>query len=299
MASIHELYQRAGLPGAPKIAQRTKDRTDLPDVVSHDTVTKLLKGQWIPAWLKVHAVVAVLAEYASHAPDQREEIERHHLLWMAERGLHEASPVKRDDTEGAPSSIMALNFTGGRDRDDFHAVHLRRRFEAILSSLLASEVHRQWLGDGVLMHAPGPELAIAAVHELLPRMSSHLLMDNYDVNNNGLLFVQGSLHIGPVKGTAEGGGWFGSAMVDATRMADAPVLRRAHELVGLQRRPGLAVLVSDEVRRAADPESRPAMCKVEPLSFKDCVLPAAWLYVPPMPWNVAARLRGQEARRSF
>ncbi|MGD3109834.1 hypothetical protein [Streptomyces sp. YGL11-2] len=277
MASIHELYQRAGLPGAPKIAQRTKDRTDLPDVVSHDTVTKLLKGQWIPAWLKVHAIVAVLSEYASHAPDEREEIEKNYRLWMIERGLHEAPRIEHPDAQAELASIMVLDVV--RAQDDFHAVHLRRRFDSILSSVLPTGAHIELLGDGVRICAPGAEQAVAAVLDLLPQMAGRLLVDN-DLNSYGLLKVRGSLHVGPVVGMNDGGGFGGSAVIDTVRMADAPVLGRAHEYVGLPARPDLSVLVSGEVRQTVGPERCPEMSKVEPLSPKGGLLPEAWLYVP-------------------
>ncbi|MFE4020116.1 hypothetical protein ACFXPZ_22355 [Streptomyces sp. NPDC059101] len=279
MASIHELYQRAGLPGAPKIAQRTKERDDLPDVVSHDTVTKLLKGQWVPAsWLKVHSIVAVLAEYASHAPDEREEIEKHHRLWMIERGLHEAPRIEHADAQGELASIMVLDAVRGQDDFHLHAVHLRRRFDSVLSSVLPAGAHIELLGDGVRICAPGLVLAIAAVLDLLPQMAGLLLLENRDLDPHGLR-VRGSLHVGPVVGMDDGGCW-GPAMIDTVRMADAPFLRQAHEYVGHPARPDLSVLVSDEVRQAVGPERCPEMFKLKPLPSKGGLLPEAWLYIP-------------------
>lgn len=77
---LRALYRAAGQPSFRSISNEIRDRDDLPDKVSHETVSGLLSGNTIPRWSKVECVVTVLAERA-HRPEPQAEVRRFLPLW--------------------------------------------------------------------------------------------------------------------------------------------------------------------------------------------------------------------------
>lgn len=78
------LYRAAGRPSYRKVSSEIRERPDMPDTVSHETVKALLSGAFIPRWSKVESVVRQLAAMAVHRPDPDTEVQRFLRLWDAE-----------------------------------------------------------------------------------------------------------------------------------------------------------------------------------------------------------------------
>jgi tetratricopeptide (TPR) repeat protein len=80
--AIHEIYTAAGRPGVRQISNAIKDRDDLRDTVSHETVSAMLRGEALPRWIKLECVVRQLAGWAVTQPDADEVVRRLHRLWL-------------------------------------------------------------------------------------------------------------------------------------------------------------------------------------------------------------------------
>ena len=94
VSQLRILYRAAGQPSARRISGEIRDRDDLPDKVSHETVNALLSGSVMPRWSKVECVVRVLAEMAAHRPDPQAEVQRFLVLWNESRtGASSGSPT--------------------------------------------------------------------------------------------------------------------------------------------------------------------------------------------------------------
>lgn len=83
VAELSLLYRAAGRPSFRKISNEIRERDDMPDTVSHETVSALLGGTFIPRWSKVECVVRQLAFMAVHRPDPETEVQRFLELWAA------------------------------------------------------------------------------------------------------------------------------------------------------------------------------------------------------------------------
>lgn len=81
--ALHDLYRDAGLPSMRAISSAIRNRSDLPDTVSHETVGQMLRGESVPGWVKFECVVRHLAGVAVHQPDIQAEVARFHELWLA------------------------------------------------------------------------------------------------------------------------------------------------------------------------------------------------------------------------
>jgi tetratricopeptide (TPR) repeat protein len=85
------LYRAAGQPSFRRISNDIRDREDMPDTVSHETVSGLLGGGTIPRWSKVECVVRLLAEMAAHQPDPQGEVQRFLPLWTTRNDIRTGS----------------------------------------------------------------------------------------------------------------------------------------------------------------------------------------------------------------
>lgn len=95
VAELDLLYRAAGRPSYRSISNRIRERNhDMPDTVSHETVGAILRGEAI-RWTKVECVVRQLASMAVHHPDVRDEIQRFHAYWSAERDATAAGAAER------------------------------------------------------------------------------------------------------------------------------------------------------------------------------------------------------------
>ena len=81
VAELQLLYRAAGRPSYRRISQEIRDNEAMPDSVSHETVSALLGGTFIPRWSKVECVVRQLATMAVHRPVVAAEVRRFHALW--------------------------------------------------------------------------------------------------------------------------------------------------------------------------------------------------------------------------
>ncbi len=82
VSALHELYAAAGRPGARQLSTAIRDRDDLRDTVSHETISAMLRGDALPRWIKVECLVRQLAHWAVTHPDPDEEVRRFHHLWL-------------------------------------------------------------------------------------------------------------------------------------------------------------------------------------------------------------------------
>lgn len=80
---LYGLYRQAGMPGTRQLSAEIRKRDDLPDTLSHEGVSALLRGSGRPRWSKVETLVRVLAEHAVTQPDIQEQVFGAHALWLA------------------------------------------------------------------------------------------------------------------------------------------------------------------------------------------------------------------------
>jgi tetratricopeptide (TPR) repeat protein len=106
--ALHELHRAAGKPGVRLISAAIRDRDDLRDTVSHETISAMLRGGGLPKWVKVECVVRQLAAWSVTGIDADREVRRFHQLWLAaddEPGGAPATPprpVSRDFVVSTP-----------------------------------------------------------------------------------------------------------------------------------------------------------------------------------------------------
>ena len=81
VTELQLLYRAAGRPSYRRISSEIREKDDMPDTVSHETVSALLNGSTIPRWTKVECVVRQLAGMAVHRPDIDAEVRRFFELW--------------------------------------------------------------------------------------------------------------------------------------------------------------------------------------------------------------------------
>src|SRR3954452_6618030 len=81
--ALHELHRASGLLSTRVIADAIKDRDDLPDTVSHETVGLMLRGTRLAGWPKFECVVRLLAERSVNPVfDPAASVRRFHELWL-------------------------------------------------------------------------------------------------------------------------------------------------------------------------------------------------------------------------
>ncbi|MDQ7904916.1 FxSxx-COOH system tetratricopeptide repeat protein [Phytohabitans sp. ZYX-F-186] len=83
VAELQLLHRAAGRPSYRRISGEIRRLNHMPDTVSHETVSAILRGDGLARWSKVECVVRCLAAMAVHRPDQDEEVRRFHALWLA------------------------------------------------------------------------------------------------------------------------------------------------------------------------------------------------------------------------
>jgi tetratricopeptide (TPR) repeat protein len=108
VAELQLLWRAAGRPSYRRISSEIRERVDLPENVSHETVGSLLAGEVIPRWSKVESVVRQMAAMAVHHPDVEEEVLRFHEMWAAlgdspEDAAQEAPPPRSPAVRPEPA----------------------------------------------------------------------------------------------------------------------------------------------------------------------------------------------------
>ncbi|MFJ7274839.1 hypothetical protein [Kitasatospora sp. NPDC098663] len=96
LLALHELYDKAGRPGVKRISEAVKSDDSFSDVVSHETVSKLLDGRAVPGWHKLRCVVTVLVRDAVVRPDLQTVLDQFHGLWLAAQPVHEKTEAGSD-----------------------------------------------------------------------------------------------------------------------------------------------------------------------------------------------------------
>ena len=105
VAELQQLHRAAGRPSYRRISSEIRKQNHMPDTVSHETVSALLRGDGgLTRWSKVECVVRYLAAIAIHRPDLDEEVRRFHSLWLAasDRMSQPSPPVDADPVAAPP-----------------------------------------------------------------------------------------------------------------------------------------------------------------------------------------------------
>lgn len=85
LESLHQHYRQASRPQL-RLLSETIAKRDLAGMPSRETIRRLLRGETIPEWLTVHAVINILCEFAGHTFDERGRSECEgvfHTKWNA------------------------------------------------------------------------------------------------------------------------------------------------------------------------------------------------------------------------
>ncbi len=107
--ALYRLYEGAGKPSLRRIAAGITNG-DFPDTVSHEKVGALLRGDGLPAWLKVECVVRQLAAWHNPRLDPDEEAARFTVLWLAADRLRRA----RGSRPLIPAARVSFPVAGSR-----------------------------------------------------------------------------------------------------------------------------------------------------------------------------------------
>jgi tetratricopeptide (TPR) repeat protein len=172
--AIHELYDAAGRRGVRQISNAIKDRDDLRDTVSHETVSAMLRGESLPRWIKLECVVRQLAAWAVTHPDPDATVRRFHQLWLDAADAQPTRPSSFLSDAAPPASAVetptAVTTVFNAPARNHHFVgrqeHLRRMRMALDGSPRRPLVVRGIGGVGktqltvefAYRHAPGYDL---------------------------------------------------------------------------------------------------------------------------------------------
>lgn len=113
LVSLHDLYRKAGQPGVRRISQAVRE-SDLSDVVSHETVSSMLKGTSFPRWSKLEAVVRTLGRWSVTQPDEQALVLRFHGLWDAANNPALSQAVEGDQPKASVSAPLVEKSGDGR-----------------------------------------------------------------------------------------------------------------------------------------------------------------------------------------
>ena len=103
--ALHELYRAAGMLSTRVVSDAIRDRDDLPDTVSHETVGMMLRGTRLVGWTKFECVVRLLAERSVNPVfEPAASVRRFHDLWLHAK---DASTPGRPATHSPPPSATA------------------------------------------------------------------------------------------------------------------------------------------------------------------------------------------------
>jgi tetratricopeptide (TPR) repeat protein len=107
--ALHDLYDLAGQPAARQVSRAVYRRPQELESISHETVSSTLRGDIVPAWPKVQAMVTIFTEMSVRDHDVDAEINRMHQLWLTARRSAATDPVPADDAP-APPAQPAIDF---------------------------------------------------------------------------------------------------------------------------------------------------------------------------------------------
>ncbi|WP_331447558.1 hypothetical protein [Streptomyces xanthochromogenes] len=277
IAAVHDLYVDAAMPGTSRISRLIRERNDLPDTVSHEMVGKLLHGETLPRWEKLHCVVQQLCDMAVSRPAADDERIRFHSLWLAAQRDRDRRPPR---PAAKPSSVLLLEARDAGVRTDPEMRRLRSYFQEIWSDVLGERrtLRSEDRGDGWAFWESGTDFVRHAYGQLLPAVAERLHSDGKREEAGQPLRLRGSLHLAEVFTTESG--VHGQGMIEAARLLDAPVVRSAVADAVSE----VAIAVSAQARDAAGLREDLIHCQLLGTSeFKGWTGDPAWLYIP-RPW---------------
>jgi hypothetical protein len=106
VVELLRLHADAGRPSYRRISAEIRRQNDMPDTLSHETVSALLRGDTLPRWSKVECVVRCLAAMAVHRPDQEAKVRRFHALWLDAADRERDSAPSPDRSTITPAKLV-------------------------------------------------------------------------------------------------------------------------------------------------------------------------------------------------
>ena len=104
--ALHELHRAAGMLSTRVISDTIRDRDDLTDTVSHETVGLMLRGTRLVGWTKFECVVRLLAERSVNPVfDPSACVRQFHELWLHAKDA--ATYVRPTTQHPSPPSTTA------------------------------------------------------------------------------------------------------------------------------------------------------------------------------------------------
>ncbi|MFE2693623.1 hypothetical protein [Streptomyces mirabilis] len=84
LTALHQLHEAAGWPGLQRTSKAIRVRHDLPDTISHEAISKILRGKVVPQqWHKLESLIRQYLTWSIHRPDDLDaEVLRIHQLWQ-------------------------------------------------------------------------------------------------------------------------------------------------------------------------------------------------------------------------
>src|SRR3954447_2802288 len=103
--ALHELHRAAGMLSTRTISDTIKERDDLPDTVSHETVGLMLRGTRLAGWPKFECVVRLLAERSVNPVfDPSTSVRRFHELWLNAKDAATHAPPRTPHLPPTPTT---------------------------------------------------------------------------------------------------------------------------------------------------------------------------------------------------
>ncbi|MFC7261489.1 hypothetical protein ACFQX5_20635 [Streptomyces lutosisoli] len=112
LAALHQLHEAAGWPGLQRTSKAIRARHDLPDTISHEAISKILRGKVLPQqWHKLESLIRQYLTWSVHKREDLEtEVLRIHQLWqyaVTDPGGHdqEQPSAKTHSRAAAPADV--------------------------------------------------------------------------------------------------------------------------------------------------------------------------------------------------
>jgi hypothetical protein len=90
--ALHSLYDQAGQPAARQVSRAIYRRPHDLVTVSHETVSSTLRGDIVPAWPRVQAMVTIFVDMSVRQQNLDAAITLMHQLWLAARRESDSDP---------------------------------------------------------------------------------------------------------------------------------------------------------------------------------------------------------------
>jgi hypothetical protein len=169
--AAHRLYRQAGMPSTRTLSALSRVRHDLPDTVSHESVSAMLRGAILPSWAKLETLVRILAERAVGHPDVETTVVSIHTLWLLAVEFRSVELYLEDlrrranagDSEAAYELARRL-----KERGDINALRLQAERDWYAAAALALLLGERRDVKGLQERADAGDRDAAAVLNGLP-----------------------------------------------------------------------------------------------------------------------------------